>query len=388
MRYEITPEHRAQLKPWADKWIANAMSTKPMDDEDRAAMRVAIRGLYQAAGLKPPPDERIVFVPSPFVARVAGGFAAAIWHMRKTGQPAATEAATWDATEAATWDATRAATEAATRAAENWWEFGDIRAMARMLGSAAEFGIQCAFSTYRMWQGGNQWPGGDAFFSFFRHVAKLQIDYGKWSHWESASLHGGPRIMHEEFCIVSDRPRVLLVDAQNRPHCEDGPFCRWSDGAALYCLNGVRVPKWLVMTRAADLDPARLLKIDNAEVRREFVRKVGVERIVSALSGGAISKTSYRTEDGREHHYELHRLAVSETERWTYLSMINPSVGLTHFEGVPNECHTVRDALIFRAGLTPAQIDDTNGAEWHQQGDVILRPHGATTFRLFPSSLS
>ena len=63
-KYELTPEHRAQLKPWADKWIANAMSTKPMDDTDREAMRVAVRGLYQAANLTPPPDNRIVFVPS------------------------------------------------------------------------------------------------------------------------------------------------------------------------------------------------------------------------------------------------------------------------------------------------------------------------------------
>lgn len=29
-KYELTPEHRAQLEPWRDKWIANAMSTAPM----------------------------------------------------------------------------------------------------------------------------------------------------------------------------------------------------------------------------------------------------------------------------------------------------------------------------------------------------------------------
>ena len=34
--YELTPEHTAQLKPWADRWIANAMSCEAMDDADRA----------------------------------------------------------------------------------------------------------------------------------------------------------------------------------------------------------------------------------------------------------------------------------------------------------------------------------------------------------------
>ena len=81
-KYELTEEHRAQLKPHTDWWIKNALSTKAMDDHDRSEMRKAIKGLYESANLVPPPDERIVFVPSPFVARFAGGFAAAIWWLR------------------------------------------------------------------------------------------------------------------------------------------------------------------------------------------------------------------------------------------------------------------------------------------------------------------
>ena len=34
-KYTLTDEHRAQLKPWADKWIANAMSTTPMSSDDK-----------------------------------------------------------------------------------------------------------------------------------------------------------------------------------------------------------------------------------------------------------------------------------------------------------------------------------------------------------------
>ena len=36
----ITDEHQAQLKPWADKWIKNAMSTKAMDYKERDDMNI------------------------------------------------------------------------------------------------------------------------------------------------------------------------------------------------------------------------------------------------------------------------------------------------------------------------------------------------------------
>ncbi|MFZ5667935.1 MAG: hypothetical protein ACOY4K_00425, partial [Pseudomonadota bacterium] len=111
------PEHRDQLKPWAERWIANAMSTAAMTEDDREACREAVIGMYAAAKL--PPPKHIVFVPSPFVLAFAGGFASAVWHASRKGWPtaAATDAATEAATDAATWAATRAATDAATAAA-------------------------------------------------------------------------------------------------------------------------------------------------------------------------------------------------------------------------------------------------------------------------------
>jgi len=79
--YELTDEHRAQLKPWAEKWIANALSTKPMDDEDRAEMDKAVEGLYQAADLEPPAN--IVYSPGPVTSACASCFASAVWWLRE-----------------------------------------------------------------------------------------------------------------------------------------------------------------------------------------------------------------------------------------------------------------------------------------------------------------
>ena len=178
---------------------------------------------------------------------------------------------------------------------------------------------------------------------------------------------------------------VLHRDSRRILHNELGPAVQ-NDIEDLYFLNGVLVPDWLVLTAERDLDPEKMLELDNAEVRREFVRKVGAERIVSTLSCGAVDKASFSTDDGREHPYELHRLNV-RGERWTYLRMINPSVGLVHFEGVPNECETVQQALNFRNGLTPDRIS-ARGVKWYQQGDVLLFPRGAKKVQPFPAILT
>jgi hypothetical protein len=292
-KYTLTPEHRAQLKPWADKWIANAMSTKPMDDADRQAMVAAIEGLYEAAGLKPPPKHRIVFVPSPFVLRFAGGFAAAIWWLRsRDATDAATRAATAAATDAATRAATRAATDAATDAATWYAGLGDYLAVAKAFGLNIRLAANCALYTSRMLNGGNQWSGWVAWLSFFREVVKLALPiYEKWQHYEAASIHGGPRIVHKEFCMISDRPRVLKVDKENRPHCEDGPFCRWSDDTRLYAWHGVRVP-WDIIETPEVLTKGRILGETNAEVRRVMIEKLGNEEFLKRVGATPIQEDS------------------------------------------------------------------------------------------------
>lgn len=138
-------------------------------------------------------------------------------------------------------------------------------------------GLQAAKEGWRVWQGGNQWTGYESFLSFFRHVAKLPIDYTHYDAWEVLALHSGPRLVYSDFCMISDRPEKLVVDEENRPHCEDGPFCRWRDGSALYAIHGVRVPQWIVehpeWITEQDIDNE-----SNAEIRRILLDRYGVER--------------------------------------------------------------------------------------------------------------
>ncbi len=136
------------------------------------------------------------------------------------------------------------------------------------------FGLKCAQNAYNMWQGGNQWSAWDSFMTFFRYIAKLPIDYSKYDHWEKLAVHSGPRIVHPDFCMISDRPELLLVDPQNRPHNLDGPFCRWRDGSAIYAVNGTFVPAWTI-EQPERVTPEAIRQERNSEVRRAMVKIYG-----------------------------------------------------------------------------------------------------------------
>lgn len=293
--YELTPEHRGQLKPWADRWIANAMSTRPMDEGDREAVRAAVVGLYGAAGL--PQPKHVVFVPSPLVLALAGSFAAGIWHVSRHGLHgvAATDAATRAATRAATSD------------------------------PYTRFLLSCCQWYYRMWDGGNQWSGWCSYLSFFRHVAKLDLpEYERWQHYEDAAVHGGPRIMHPDFCMVSDRPERLLVDDQHRPHCADGPSHRWRDGWCLYHWHGVRVPR-RVIEQPDSLTAAVILGERDVEVRRVMLERAGFDRVLDRM--GLVDTGSWENMQGDRETASLYRLDLDGDEPLLVVRVECPSTG-------------------------------------------------------------
>ena len=332
------------LPAWRDKWIANAMSTAPMTDDDKARAREAVVGMYAAAGLAPP---RVVFVPSPFVGVFAAGFAAAIWHGRDATEAAtrvatrvatrdatkgatwdatwaatwnatrnatesatwaatwaatgaatrdatidATRDATWDATWAATWDATRAATGAATRDATiDATEAATYSGVCNMAALASEigvgiFGLTCAKESRRIFSGGNQYSADCALLSFFKDVVGLPIDYSKYQHWQTLCEVSGPRWVHEKFCIISDRPELLKVDDRNLPHAEDGPFCRWRDGTAIYAWHGTYIPAAWMMGKKPTAKEA--LTWPNTEQRRAACEIVGWGNILRELDAKVI----------------------------------------------------------------------------------------------------
>ena len=141
----------------------------------------------------------------------------------------------------------------------------------------------------------------------------------------------------KDFCVVSEKP-IEIKMKNGMLHNEKGMSVQYADGFGVYSLNGVRVSKELIMTPAEKLNPQILLKEQNAEIRREIVRKIGIERVCQKLGAKVLDK---------KNDYELLNLDIGNRVR-PYLKMLNPSIGTYHIEGVHPNCKTVEQALNWR----------------------------------------
>ena len=272
----------ARFPEWVEKWLKIGLSTAPADWEMAEA---GVRGCYRVAQLKQP---RIILrMGSPLGATLGGVYGVALIGSKKFGS--------------------------------------EVR---------SQVGSQ--------YRGGQYWAGCNSYVTFFRDVCG----------WEDRSLAAflfDEQLTqscswvwwHDLVCAISDRPHTICRNAQTQLHCETGPAIAYPDGWEIYLLNGVRLTKELVMTPAEQLDPKLVVKEQNAEVRREIVRKIGVERLCQRLSSNVLD---------RRGDYELITLNLGDERVRPYLKMKNPSIGVYHIEGVAPHIKTVQQAINWRSG--------------------------------------
>ncbi len=182
-------------------------------------------------------------------------------------------------------------------------------------------------------------------------ASRASFNDARWAACEFARMHGTEPLLDAyeaglwlywvatEEVLALPRPAIRLRDGAL--HGDGAPAVAWETGARLHFLNGVLVPEEVALTPARDL-PARLVvSTRNAEVRREVVRKIGIERVVAELGADCVD---------REGDYELLLLDLGDRRRRPFLKMKNPSIGVYHIEGVHPDCRTVREALAWRNG--------------------------------------
>ena len=190
-----------------------------------------------------------------------------------------------------------------------------------------------------------------AFYDFMREIIGLK-DYIPLYNIYRETMKCGLIYPLDNICIVGNLPSAIRRNNRGQLHADGCAAIEYRDGFKMWSLNGVTVPQWLVENKWNDIDCHEFPKILNVEVRREFVRKVGIERISSMLGAKSLDKSGT---------YELLMIDLGgNTGKWPYLKMLNPSIGVWHLECVPKEIKTVQQAINFRA----SQLKHLNGDNW------------------------
>ena len=126
------------------------------------------------------------------------------------------------------------------------------------------------------------WPSYGSYLTATRDILGLRLpSHESYAAWEQASIEGGFRIMHEEFCIVCNFPEHIKIDDQNRPHCENGSSHKWRDGWELFHWHGTRIPKEWVTGNKPTAKEA--ITWENIEQRRAACEIVGWANILEVL---------------------------------------------------------------------------------------------------------
>lgn len=217
--------------------------------------------------------------------------------------------------------------------------------------------LSCTKRWYSCYQGGNMWAAWACYLGAARDILGLRLPvHEKYKAWEDCALHGAFRVMHEDFCIVSDFPAKICKDDQHRPHCDDGPSHLWRDGWALWFIHGVRVNKQIVEAPAT-LTVRQIEQETNQEIRRIMIERFGQERFIKE-SGAAIIHQDRDPQNGDLRR--LYRKEVNGDEPIVMVAVKNstpePDGSIKdYFIRVPPDMETTQQALAWTFGMKASE---------------------------------
>lgn len=188
-------------------------------------------------------------------------------------------------------------------------------------------------------------------FRFLRWTGELALPLAQRIH-RLALPNQSPKLddlcfAHPKFLVVPLPPAMLLLDDAGRPHGTAGPFCRWSDGFALFAVHGFPVPERL-FDDPPGITPAQIDDEANVEVRRVMLERYGAGRF--------ICETGATSVDHDPRFGTLYRRELRGDEALTMVEVINatPEPDGTHrhyWLRVPPTARSAREGVAWTFGL-------------------------------------
>ena len=261
----LTPEQKARLPEFRDKWIQIGLSCEPLDLE-RAKRGVALA--YQAAGLKPP--SRFIVCDSPIhAAKVAA-------ELKDKGK--SVENSVRDSVRHSVWNSVGNSV---------WLSVGD--SVRHSVGDSVWDSVENS-----VWNSVNEMSYGShdshwlACYDYCHKVLGIKECEKLEGLWEIAKSCGW-WTPYENVAILQHRHSVLKLDPEGRLHCENGPAVKYRDGFSVYAWRGTRIPEDWIEDKNS-ITPQTALTWGNIEQRRVAAEIIGWDKVIQQLSPKIIDK--------------------------------------------------------------------------------------------------
>jgi len=337
---KLTPEQEAQIPIYYDEWYKWGTCT---DAADRPKAEQAVIGMLKEAGKYN--NQRIVWCDSPLVAELLQNI------LNDVSLDGSLSDLLWASLKDSLWmslsDSLKASLDSSLWASL-WDSLSDslCDSLKASLGASLSVSLDSSLEKtklkyYGTWFDGHIDSYWVCFYKFCRDVIGVKYQEEKSRQLD---LHidlcqsAGRVYFYEKMVLICERPSLIKFN-EKRLHNDGAPAVQYRDGFSFWALNGVRVPQYLAETPVGELDIEFFKKEQNAEVRAQFVRKYGIERM-RALGKVVDSKDDYELIDMSP--------IFANLSYAPYLKMVNPSTGTIHMEGVHPDCKTVEQALNWR----------------------------------------
>ena len=325
---KLTKEQESRFHEFFTKWTAIGLSTEKLN---RESIKLALATAFQQVG-KPSP--KLVICTSPLAACLTRAILASVRDSVRASVRASVLASVRDSVSASVSDSVRDSVSDSV--------LDSVRDSVRdSVSASVSAWYYRDFGQYAAW-----WL---SFYDFMATV--LAVDNSPLKGNEMLCSEAGFSLLFWELALVSEKPTAIHRNEQGRLHKDGGPALVHSDGFGVWALNGLRMKPEYIETPAERLAPETVLAETNVDIRRELLRKVGIERMLAKLPHRSLHKRG---------NYEVLSIRLSEeVTDARYLRMENPSVKCFHLEGIEPGLKTVEEALAWR------------NQNWHTDAEIL-----------------
>ncbi len=182
--------------------------------------------------------------------------------------------------------------------------------------------------------------GDAAFLDFGFSVLNYPYEREKWEILQELIVSCGWIYSYEKTCIVCDRPIKLSFDSQDRLHAEGKPAIQFADGWGLYSYHGITLPEKYGVVPPKEWQSQWVLQEHNSEFRRALIQGIGYVRVCEELQATELDSWA---------EYTLLKIdeVIDNRERQPFylLKMTCPSTGFIHAMRVPPNMRSAREAI-------------------------------------------